>query len=241
MDTQPADLHTREVEYTPAVVVTATELIDVAPGAEVVVRGKLQTDEGAAVPALVEVESSDRAVMPVARTLSAPVDGDVWVRLLNPTADPVQVAEGAVLAQAEPLEEQSEEPTEAGAPVAPPLPPEAARLPEHLQILLKGTERHCCGAAVDLLLEYSDVFKDPAGPLGHTSLVQHNIDTGDADPIKQAVRRSSPRQQQIVAAEVDKMLASNVVVPSDSPWSSPIVLVQKKDGTAILCGLSQVE
>ena len=35
--------------------------------------------------------------------------------------------------------------------------------------------------------------------------------------------------------EVEKMLADHVIRPSTSPWATPIVLVQKKDGGVRFC------
>jgi hypothetical protein len=43
----------------------------------------------------------------------------------------------------------------------------------------------------------------------------------------------------VLAKEVDKqvngMLNNEVITPSSSPWSSPVVLVRKKDGTTRFC------
>ncbi len=39
----------------------------------------------------------------------------------------------------------------------------------------------------------------------------------------------------IIEEEVTKMLQAGVIHASDSPWSSPIVLVKKKDGTIRFC------
>jgi hypothetical protein len=41
--------------------------------------------------------------------------------------------------------------------------------------------------------------------------------------------------QGIIDEEVDKMLAEGVIEPSESPWSSPIVLAKKKDGKYRFC------
>jgi hypothetical protein len=41
--------------------------------------------------------------------------------------------------------------------------------------------------------------------------------------------------QGIIDEEVDKMLTEGVIEPSESPWSSPIVLAKKKDGKYRFC------
>jgi hypothetical protein len=38
-----------------------------------------------------------------------------------------------------------------------------------------------------------------------------------------------------VEKKIDDMLEKGVIQPSSSPWSSPIVLVRKKDGTHRFC------
>ena len=87
----------------------------------------------------------------------------------------------------------------------------------------------------DVVMEYSDVFTAPDGELGHTTLVQHEIDTGNHHPIKQPPRRLSQAQRELADKEVEKMLSKGFIEPSDSPWASPIVLVAKKDGSTRFC------
>ena len=109
-------------------------------------------------------------------------------------------------------------------------------LPEHLinlipQNITKGEQYELAKT----LLRYKDVFVGPDGVLGRTNVVKHEILTGDSRPIKHAPRRVGPHQQEIIQAEVDKMLSAGVIAPSDSPWASPVVLVRKKDGTIRFC------
>ncbi|KAK9700984.1 Reverse transcriptase (RNA-dependent DNA polymerase) [Popillia japonica] len=70
--------------------------------------------------------------------------------------------------------------------------------------------------------------------LGCTELVEHTIET-DSAPIKQRYYPISPAMQKIVNQELDKMLAQGVVERSSSPWSSPILLIPKKDNTYRFC------
>ncbi|GFX69071.1 retrovirus-related Pol polyprotein from transposon 297 [Trichonephila clavipes] len=59
--------------------------------------------------------------------------------------------------------------------------------------------------------------------------------TGDHAPINQRAYRVSPTERRIIHEEVQKMLDEGIVQPSESPWSSPIVLVRKKDGSWRFC------
>ena len=47
----------------------------------------------------------------------------------------------------------------------------------------------------DPLVEYRDIFALRPEELGRTDLVQHVINTGDAQPIRQGPYRISPQQQ----------------------------------------------
>jgi hypothetical protein len=70
---------------------------------------------------------------------------------------------------------------------------------------------------------------------GLTPLAQHEIRLLHPEPVKQRYRPRNPFMQGIIDEEVDKMLAEGVIEPSESPWSSPIVLAKKKDGKYRFC------
>jgi hypothetical protein len=70
---------------------------------------------------------------------------------------------------------------------------------------------------------------------GLTPLARHEIRLLHPEPVKQRYRPRNPFMQGIIDEEVDKMLAEGVIEPSDSPWSSPIVLAKEKDGKHRFC------
>ncbi len=84
-----------------------------------------------------------------------------------------------------------------------------------------------------LLTEFSDLFV--TSHAGATDIVTHEIETLTNRPINVPPYRTSLVEKKIIQTEVNKMLKDNIISPSRSPWSSPIVLVKKKDGTIRFC------
>ena len=66
--------------------------------------------------------------------------------------------------------------------------------------------------------------------IGRTHLVQHHIDTQGANPVKQQPRRLPFHHREEVRQMLADMLPEKEVTePATGPWSSPVILVQKKD------------
>ena len=61
--------------------------------------------------------------------------------------------------------------------------------------------------------------------------MEHDINTGEHAPIKQLSRRILPNQREIIDQQLDEQLANDRVEESQSPWSSPLVLVRRHDGS----------
>jgi hypothetical protein len=78
-----------------------------------------------------------------------------------------------------------------------------------------------------LLMEYASVFSADDLDMGKTDLIRHCIDTQNAHPVKQRMRRVPLHMKGIVKGEVDKLLLSGLIEPSMSPWASSLVLVKK--------------
>lgn len=81
----------------------------------------------------------------------------------------------------------------------------------------------------------SQYFEKIGDKLGCTSMVRHKIVITNSEPIKQRYYPVSPYKQKLIDEEVDKMLACGVIERSKSAWSSPVLLVPKKDGTHRFC------
>ncbi|KAL6417460.1 hypothetical protein ACFW04_012719 [Cataglyphis niger] len=70
---------------------------------------------------------------------------------------------------------------------------------------------------------------------GPTNRITHQIRLKPGSPIKQRYRPRNPTMQAVINAEVDRMLEAGIIELSASAWSSPVVLVKKKDGTYRFC------
>jgi len=90
-------------------------------------------------------------------------------------------------------------------------------------------------ALEELIADYQDVFETKGCDHGRTEKVYHRIDTGDAPPIRQPPRRLPLAKHAEVTALLEDMKSKGVIEESDSPWSSPVVLVRKKDGSLRFC------
>lgn len=64
--------------------------------------------------------------------------------------------------------------------------------------------------------------------LGRTHLIEHTIDTGDAQPVRSPIYHYSPKLREVLHKGLDEWLACDVVEPSVSPWRSSILLVKKQ-------------
>ena len=78
-------------------------------------------------------------------------------------------------------------------------------------------------------------FAKSDSDLGHTDVIEHAIDTQGYPPIYQRPYRIPEAQRKVVDAHVTDMANRGVIRPSKSPWSSPMVLVGKKDDSTRFC------
>ena len=83
------------------------------------------------------------------------------------------------------------------------------------------------------LLRELKIVKCP--DLRQVEIIKHKINVGDATPIKQPPYRVPLAKQRLIDEEVEKLLVKEIIRPSCSPWSSPIVLVSKPDGSTRFC------
>jgi predicted aspartyl protease len=82
-----------------------------------------------------------------------------------------------------------------------------------------------------IVYQYQDVFDWNNDELGCTPLIKHRIITEDVPPIRSRPYRMCPAEIESLKYELNKLSELGVIRPSNSPWSSPIILVKKKDNS----------
>jgi transposase InsO family protein len=117
------------------------------------------------------------------------------------------------------------------APPAGPLAPASAGEPAEIWDVNPQLTPLQAEAMRAMLRRNPQAFAAPDRPPVIAPNVEHHIYLDDPMPVKQAPYRQSPQKQAIVHAEVQRLLEKGLIQPSTSPWSSPVSLVRKHDGS----------
>ena len=86
-----------------------------------------------------------------------------------------------------------------------------------------------------LINKYNHVFSANDFDLGYNNDKPFKIDTGDKIPIKQRAYRVSDAAKEKISKHINELLNQNILEKSNSPWSSPVILVKNKDGSTRMC------
>ena len=151
---------------------------------------------------------------------------ELWYAMHNHRPEPLQLHAGqsiGVLEVVHLAEASASAPPSSMHPTPPCQPP----LPENLSPLQQQQLN-------ELFKEFQDVFSQGDDDLGNTPLLEHGIET-HGPPLRQPYRRQNPAVRREEMTQVQQMLSSNVIRPSNSPWASPVVMVRKKDGSLRFC------
>ncbi|GJU03263.1 ty3-gypsy retrotransposon protein [Tanacetum coccineum] len=86
-----------------------------------------------------------------------------------------------------------------------------------------------------LLQQFSHLFEDPH-TLPPSRPYDHHIPTHQSsDPVNVKPYRYPYYQKEVMTSLISEMLKDGIIQPSSSPYSSPVLLVRKKDGTWRFC------
>ena len=112
-------------------------------------------------------------------------------------------------------------------------------VPEHVQSMLEASRGDLTEDQFEMLTgvicDFQDVFAKSSFDLGSFTGIEHVINTKDAGPIQQKMRRTPLKFAKEEENEIDKMLEAGVIQPSISDWASAPVLIRKRDGSVRYC------
>ena len=169
-----------------------------------------------------------------------------WIRCLNPNPTTTTIKSGQPLGRFCCIRSQDVLSTD-GLATKPPLLRQCntskttIRLPGHLSDLFRTASldpevRQHEEDLRQLLSRNADIFSETDNDLGRTNLVHHEIPlVKDTRPIRQPARRLGPVKEEEVARQVGEMQRQGLIEPGHGAWSSPVVLVRKKDGSWRFC------
>ena len=217
----------------------------VPAGKEVIVAGRVMGPGACSPGRVLLIEPLEDSELPtgigIARVLvSGTGSGLVPVRVYNGGEGDQQLTAGCLMATADPVRVVDDSPGRPavgalrGVTAATQLPPELESLWQTARSDPLLSAEGATGLK-ELLLRHPSVFAKDDADLGCAWEVVHDIVTTTEQPLRQYARKSGPDKLKAEKELVREMREKGVIEPTSSPWASPTVLVQKKDGTVRFC------
>jgi hypothetical protein len=184
----------------------------------------------------------------VAASLNDVSGGQTVVRCCNTTDAPVSLDPGIVIAYLQAvsvnaIKNLQEIPVsmDCRAVQAEKSPVALVQVPVHLTQLYEEAVAACptdeaALQIAELLTNYADVFSSGEGDIGRTNWVSHSITVKPGtEPVRHQPRRLGHEKELKVERQLDALQRQGLIEPGDGSWSSPVVLVRKKDGSWRFC------
>ncbi|KAL9970389.1 hypothetical protein ACROYT_G022754 [Oculina patagonica] len=230
--------------------------VEVEPGTEQVIGARLEEgyEQNFGSPGILEGSKELRrdSEICIARSLVVPKAGQTPIRVANFSDKPVRLHSDIPIAEYQPIScvNGSVIPTEVDPNLSSPSYASCSAIDMMEERDKQANQDNWMGAVEpnfegllpdqkeqfsSLMKEYKDIFAVSSFDLGKTDLMEHEINTGGHPPMKQPPRRVPPHQREIIDKQLDELLASGKVEESQSPWSSPVVLARKHDGSYRMC------
>ena len=228
--------------------VAISEYVEIPPETEVVVQGFVTGTIDRKKTGIVEVDTKflHKKGLLVAKALVCPSDGTVPIRIANPYDEKCQINKHTVVATYEPLDldppESStyEKVSHTEAQANSDNTCTDTEIPDHLKALYEKSSQNLSPEEKEsfkqLLIKYQDTFSSSSHDLGRTTLVEHHINLmPGTKPIKQPPYRLPLAKRKEAEREIQMMADKDLIEPSTSPFSSPAIIVPKKDGGIRFC------
>jgi len=165
--------------------------------------------------------------------------GEFLVQCMNPFTEPVELPARSLVGKFHSVQEEDVGPALETADEAHRIPTRNGRglVPEHIAELYGDACDGCesepeCLVMAQLLSKYKGVFSCGDHDMGLTRTVCHEIPLAAGTvPIQQPTRWLCPEKEREVSRQVQDPLNRDLIEPGHGAWSSPVVLVRKRDGS----------
>ena len=171
----------------------------------------------------------------IGKSLSRISNRKIHVPVLNPTKRFQTIAKHAVVGSIETLEDDIKI-------IAIPTDPEKkngeenVRPGDKMDINNTNLNTEQFKTLQELVNEFADIAGEGIGDLGRTTVVEHVIETMPGSmPVRSKPYNVPVGIRHEVKKQIDQMLEKGLISPSSGEWTSPIVLVRKKDGNWRFC------
>ena len=81
---------------------------------------------------------------------------------------------------------------------------------------------------VSVISEFPNQFYPPGDRLGCTNAIKHKINLTDNTPIYKKGYRHPPAHKEIIEKDTQELLKNKSIIPSNSPYNSPVWVIPKK-------------
>jgi hypothetical protein len=184
---------------------------------------------------LVYFKLSDAYLQTVPISIAGSIDetqhGEIMTQVINPTSDTVEVKGGTIIGTIDNVSNQTK--IDSGRHT------EKSSVPsdwlKKVDVGKTGFSQQEQKANYDLLKEFEGVFSKGEYDLGRTSIIQHSIEIIGEKPKRCGSRPLNPTMRKELETQLQKMLKNDLIQPSTSEYSCPVVLVKKKCGAIRFC------
>lgn len=215
--------------------IAVSEDIVVPPDTEVIISGKMIDPIINIENGLISAQSNfvNKTGLLLAHAIVKPEHGVIPLRVMNASGEKCSIKKCTVAAKMECVENntiQTNINMECGEVVVNNVTTSKVdNLPAHLVELFELSTKNLSNEQSEkfksLLIENQNAFSKDPKDIGTTKLVEHNIDTGDARPIRIPPRRLPLAKLHMAEQEIEEMAKRDIIEPCYGPWSFPVVLI----------------
>ena len=229
------DFRSLNLKRSPDAFVKSSEKVELPPHTENIIKGYLTHPSSKSLAVITSSHQLTSFGLMCANCLVDTTHSVVPVKILNPTEAPVIIPKHFRLGVCEPASQASIRDVDFTTSVnatsldLPSIDREQFFKQFDIADSASQTDRT---ALLDLLWQYRDIFPSASDSLGCTDVMEFKITLRpDSKPLKSRPYRSNPKLRREISRQLQQMLDENIIRPSTSQYVSPVLLVEKADGS----------